>query len=234
MKDTLPGTKYTAELFVRPVLILGLLLLGVVALRETSLPQQLLSRTDIFRIWPWGHLAFLVIATAWCLFGLPRQVMCLAAGGTFGLMEGTVIATLGTAVGSIMCFWMARYGGRSWARQKLGRRFQRLDMILTAEPFLTVLMLRMLPVGSAFLVNLLAGVSGMSVWKFLSATMMGGLPQTFMFVLLGGGVYAGNASDWRLTAIAGTLLFVAAGATGLVLGRRLSAMTARQTEAEAS
>lgn len=99
---------------------------------------------------------------------------------------------------------------------RLRESLARLDGVLTRRPFLSVLTLRLLPVGSALLLNLLCGLSGMAVGPFVLATALGGLPQNAMAALLGAGV--GVGAMWQYAAAAA--LFVLSGALGVWLWRR--------------
>ena len=84
------------------------------------------------------------------------------------------------------------------------------------NPFWATLSLRLLPIGSNILLNLLAGVSGIAAPPFLAATLLGYVPQTIIFALLGGGVQVGHAAQVALAVI----LFAASLGGGLLLLRR--------------
>ncbi len=88
--------------------------------------------------------------------------------------------------------------------------------MLSRQPFLSILTLRLLPVGSALLLNLLGGVSGIGVLPFAAATVLGGLPQNVVAVLLGAGVRLDAV--WQF--VLGGGLFVASGVLGVWLLRR--------------
>jgi uncharacterized membrane protein YdjX (TVP38/TMEM64 family) len=62
------------------------------------------------------------------------------------------------------------------------------------------LTLRLLPVGNNLLLNLLAGVSGLRVWPFLTASLIGYLPQTAIFALTGSGTHVDHGLQIALAA----------------------------------
>ena len=68
------------------------------------------------------------------------------------------------------------------------------------------------------MLNLLAGVSGAGFVPFMLATLLGSLPQTVVFVLLGGGARIGHGWQVGLAAV----LFAGSGALGLWLARRMA------------
>ncbi|QEE84323.1 TVP38/TMEM64 family protein [Acetobacter oryzoeni] len=206
----------------RPLLMLLVLVVGAVGLRHVPALHTMLHGTDVLRQGVWGRMVFLSGAVLWCGFGLPRQVAGFAAGLAYGLWEGLALITIASTLGCLAGFFWARWGGRVWARQKLGQRFAQMDAFLTRQPFSSILTLRLLPVGSALLLNLLGGISGMDVLPFFTATLLGGIPQNLVAVLLGAGVQVGTF--WQYAA--GGALFVLSGAIGVWLWRH--ARIARQ------
>lgn len=214
----------------RPALMLLVLACGALLLPSVPGFRHLLDDTATLRLGLKGRSLFTVCGALWCLFGLPRQVLCFAAGLAYGLMEGTLLATLATVMGAAACFGWARWGGRHWAQQRLGirdnamppqgfrRRLAHLGRATQQHPFTTIVTLRLLPVGSSLLLNLFAGVSGLPFTPFVAATTVGSLPQTIIFVLLGSGVQL----DGRGQIVMAALLFLISGLLGMWLLRRSS------------
>ncbi|MFT9375363.1 VTT domain-containing protein [Komagataeibacter saccharivorans] len=93
----------------------------------------------------------------------------------------------------------------------------RLDALVGREPFAAVLMLRLMPVGSALLLSLASGMLGVRVAPFMFATLLGSLPQTVVFVLVG----AGTRLDGGLRIGIATVLFGLSALVGLWLMRRM-------------
>ena len=69
---------------------------------------------------------------------------------------------------------------------------------------------RFVPVISFNLINYAAGLTAISWWTFTWATGLGILPLTFLMVLMGSGLWSGDASAWLwlvLAAIVGWLIW---------------------------
>ena len=81
---------------------------------------------------------------------------------------------------------------------------------------MTVL-IRFLPVGSNLITNLLAGVSSVRPLPFVAGSLIGYLPQTVIFVLLGSGIHVQPMVRSALS----VLLFVVSATLGITLYRRL-------------
>ena len=199
---------------VRPaLLLLGLLLAGL-ALRYLGLDAGVAAAGQR------GPLAFVAIATAACAVGIPRQAVAYSGGLAFGFWPGATLALLAEVLGCIGNFYWARWVARAWAVRWLARggRLRRLSGFLGANAFAATLTLRLLPVGSNLLLNLLAGVSGVAAGPFLAASALGYVPQTAVFALLGGGVRVSQGTQVAMAAV----LLVLSIALGLALARRRS------------
>lgn len=173
-----------------------------------------------------GYLLFLGLAAGFTAVGLPRQLFSFFAGYVFGAFWGTVIGTIGTAIGCAISFYYSRFAGRSAVEAKLGTRIAKLNAFLEKDPFQMTVVMRLLPVGSNILTNLIAGVSSISAVAFLGGSAVGYIPQTFIFALLGSGVNVDPA--WRTTLSA--VLLVVSSLIGYRLYRRYRVADTLDTE----
>ncbi len=160
-----------------------------------------------------GAVMFMAAGAMLTAFGLPRQVAAFAGGYVFGPWAGGALALLAQMLGCAGDYVAARYfanfGMRAWLAR--GRRVSALHRTLTQRPFSATLTLRLLPVGNNLVVNLLAGVAGVRALPFLFATLIGYVPQTLVFALLGSGAQVGRATQLAM----GAALFAGAAALGL-------------------
>lgn len=208
----------------RPLIRPGLLLCGLVAagLLLHALPgiDRMVFDRSLLRDGLRGRVIFLCIGTLVCAVGLPRQAVSFAAGFAYGPVAGVLLTTLANLVASAADLLWARLVAREWARRRLLRgRLAQLDGFVSDNPFTAILTLRLLPVGSSLMLSLLAGVLDVRILPFLGATLLGGLPQTVIFVLIGSGTGVGEATRIYL----GIGLFIASGVTGGLLFRRSAA-----------
>ena len=202
------------------LLLLSLLAVGLLLRALPGGPGGLLPAVSVLRHGVSGRLLFLVAGTLICAVGMPRQAVCFAGGIAYGLLPGVLLSSLATVAGCMLGFFWARLAARDWAHRWLEARaggwLGRLDRFVTARPFNAILTFRLLPVGSSLALNLAAGVLGIGAWPFFAATVLGSLPQTVIFTLLGAGTRIGHTAQIVLA----LLLFVASGCVGLLLLRR--------------
>lgn len=164
-----------------------------------------------------GELIFLATATLVIAVGLPRQAVCFLAGYAFGLGWGILLAMVASLAGCGTAFLYARLLGRDLVLHRFAGRVRRIDDVLRDNPFTMALLIRFLPVGSNLLTNLLAGVSSVRPLPFFLGSLVGYVPLTVVFALLGSGINVDPALRISLS----VLLFVVSAALGMFLYRRL-------------
>ena len=163
-----------------------------------------------------GELLFTGVSLLFTAVGLPRQVICFLGGYAFGLVEGTILALLGTVLGCIVAFFYARILGRDFVASRFPGRVKNIDVFLSDNPLSMTLFIRLLPLGSNLVTNLAAGVSSVSAAPFIQGSAIGYLPQTLVFALVGSGV----SVDPELRIAISVILFVISGIIGVSLYRK--------------
>lgn len=163
-----------------------------------------------------GDMLFVIVGAALTAIGFPRQAVSFLGGYAFGFGFGTGLALAASLFGCIGAFFYARLLGRSVVVARFPERIKRADAFLHDNPFSMTLLLRLLPVGSNALTNLAAGVSGVRALPFFVGSLIGYVPQTVIFTLLGSGIHL----DPEIRIAASVVLFVVSGALGIYLFRR--------------
>lgn len=143
-----------------------------------------------------GYGLFLVAGGLMTAIGLPRQMVAFFGGYAFGVMLGLLLGTVAALGGCIMTFYYARLFGRSLVRRAFPEKLHRFDDFIRGHPFSMTLLVRLLPVGSNLVTNMIAGVSRIPKLAFFSGSFVGYLPQTLVFALAGSGLTVG--SQWQI------------------------------------
>jgi uncharacterized membrane protein YdjX (TVP38/TMEM64 family) len=163
-----------------------------------------------------GELLFIAVGGIVTALAVPRHIVSFLGGYAFGLALGTALALCATELGCVLAFFYARLVARPLVAKRLGARVRRIDDFLAANPFSMTLLIRLLPVGNNFATCLAAGVSRVPAQPFLLGSLVGYLPQTFVFALAGSGVEMGGSLRFAYAAA----FFLASGAIGIWLYRR--------------
>ncbi|MBU1229109.1 MAG: VTT domain-containing protein [Proteobacteria bacterium] len=158
-----------------------------------------------------GVLFFLGVTALSTALGVPRQLTALLGGYAFGWFWGTLLATLGTALGCATDFTVARYLGRDFVLARFARRAAKLDAFLRTGPFRTSLAIRLLPVGHNLLTSVAAGVTSIPALPFILGSAVGYMPQNLVFAIFGGGVGA-ESGPGRMLSIGVSVALLAASA----------------------
>ncbi len=143
-----------------------------------------------------GTLFLILFGAVFTACGGPRQLIAFIFGFTFGSITGLVYCLLGAIIGAIGSYFLAQFYLQPFVRRRFASRYQSFKNFVEHQPFTKVLIVRIFPVGSNLVTNLLSGVTGVPVLAFIGASLLGYLPQTLIFTLAGAGV--GEADHWQL------------------------------------
>jgi len=128
--------------------------------------------------------------------GLPRQLAAFLGGYAFGIISGTLLATLGTILGCIVSFYFSRLLARKIINKKFSRKIAGINRFLQHKAFTKTIIIRLLPIGSNLITNLVVGVTHAKGRHFISGSFIGYLPQMLIFALAGSGVEV--LSFWKI------------------------------------
>ena len=171
-----------------------------------------------------GWFWFVGVFGLFMALGLPRQLPSLLGGFAFGAVLGTVLTLAGSGLGCAVSFLYARHLGKDFVMSRFEPRIRKLNVLFSRHPFAAAVAIRFMPVGNNLVTNLLAGVSDAPLVPFLAGSLLGYIPQTFVFALLGSGVKVDPVVRISLAA----LLFLLASWLGYRLYVRFKALAAAE------
>lgn len=133
--------------------------------------------------------AVLIYMLLYCLqtaFSLPgATIFTLAGGFLFGAVLGTLYVNVAATTGATLAFLAARYLLRDWVERKFGHRLGSIQDGFAKNAFSYLLTLRLIPLFPFFLVNLVSGLTRVTVGAFIAATALGIIPASFVFANAG-------------------------------------------------
>jgi uncharacterized membrane protein YdjX (TVP38/TMEM64 family) len=165
---------------------------------------------------PTGVLLFVLVSCLLGSVGLSRQLIAFLGGYAFGFLQGFVFSMLAVVAACVMTFFIARGLLRSFLEKHFTVRIQQVDRFLQENTFTMALLVRLLPLGSNWMINIAAGVSSVRKWPFFLGSALGYIPQMLIFSLVGSGT---RVDQFWQVAIAMALLVLAT-VLGLMLYRR--------------
>jgi uncharacterized membrane protein YdjX (TVP38/TMEM64 family) len=163
-----------------------------------------------------GEMLFVGMGMVFTAVGLPRQALSFLAGYAFGFLYGGLLGLLVTVLGCMLSFYYARLFGRRLVQSRFPGRIRKLDDFIHDNPLSMTLLIRLLPVGSNLITNLMAGVSSVRGTPFFTGSALGYIPQTLVFALIGSGINL----DPTVRISLGVALFLLSAVLGVYLYRR--------------
>ncbi len=147
-----------------------------------------------------GIAIYVGLVTTLTAMGIPRQACAVLGGYIFGLWLGTLLVTIGTAFSCCLCFCYARFLGQKWIQEKYGHKMQKFTDFMCQSPFTLTLIVRIIPLGSNFLTNFLAGISPIPAYAFLGGSTLGFSIQNFIFAGMGSGLHMQGQTQFFISA----------------------------------
>lgn len=168
------------------VVLLALLLLAGVwigsPLRELLEPRELGQWLAHFRNEPWAPLAVLAAFVAGGLLMLPVTLMVVLTAVAFGPLLGFIYALLASTASAGVSFLIGRVLGHRHVEQLAGTRIHNLSRRIGHHGFLTIALLRMVPVAHFTVVSMAAGTSHIRIASFLAGTVVGMAPGMIVLI----------------------------------------------------
>lgn len=117
---------------------------------------------------------------------LPASPFTVAAGILFGPVLGVATALAGAVGGAVLGFGVGRAVGRGAVEEVTGDRLVALDAFLAERGFVSVVVVRLIPVFPLNVVNVACGVTGLRLRDYTVATAVGIVPATVALATVGG------------------------------------------------
>lgn len=167
----------------------------------------------------WAPVVFIALYTLFNTFLLPATALTLTAGVVWGWLTGGLWVLAASTIGSTIPYFISR-SGAAWVDDLLKRRAGRVYKTLQSEGFMSLLLMRLVPIVPYNILNYAAGLAGIPFRTYVAATFIGTIPGIFIFTYLASSISAGLVSPRQAfirILIAGVLL------AGLALISRLFA-----------
>jgi len=145
-----------------------------------------------------GWVWFVVLYALSCVFFLLGSVLSFGAGAVYGFWPATILVSLGSIVGAMANFLIARYLVRGWVEKKFSksRKFRALNHAIAQDGWRILLLTRISPVLPHSLVSCAFGLSAMPFWKYMVISWIGFLPISAAYAY--GGAIFGRAAKGGL------------------------------------
>ena len=153
-----------------------------------SFIQSQLSQIQQFRDENFGLTALLyftayIVITALSIPG--AVIVTLLGGAIFGVLWGTFIVSFASSIGATLAFLVSRLLLRDWVQSKFGHYLAPINRGVEKDGSFYLFSIRMVPLFPFFIVNLLMGLTPISVGSFYIVSQIGMLVGTAVYVNAG-------------------------------------------------
>lgn len=124
-----------------------------------------------------------VLVTALSLPG--AVIMTLAAGALFGLLKGTLIVSFASTLGASFAFLSSRYLFRETITQRFKKSLDSINHGIEKDGAFYLFTLRLIPAFPFFIINLVMGITKISLIKYFFVSQIGMLAGTIVYVNAG-------------------------------------------------
>lgn len=176
----------------------------------------------------WAPVAFIALYAIFNTMLLPATILTLTAGVVWGWFTGGLWVLAASTIGSAIPYAIA-YSGPAWVENVMSRKAPRLRDALKKEGFMTLLLLRLVPIVPYNILNYAAGMACIRPRDYFTATFIGTIPGIFIFTYLASSIASGLVSPRQAflrILIAGALLAALALVSRFLAGRVRSRMGA--------
>jgi uncharacterized membrane protein YdjX (TVP38/TMEM64 family) len=113
---------------------------------------------------------------------IPFAILAGTIGSIYGVWQGTSITLTGAMFGTMILFFLARYGFRDWALSYVNKHPKVNEYKLSFEKnsFLAIFLSRAIPVVPSFVVNTVCGLSNVRWTTFFWASLLGKIPNNLV------------------------------------------------------
>lgn len=180
------------------LLLFGAMIAGVSAsgILTSASPEGI--RDQVLSWGPWASLAYLILFILVPLTLFPDAVLAIASGMAFGMGEGLFLTWLGALLGGSLAFWLARLIGQEALEKLQARLGHKARQAPELRGFLSILVLRLVPLVPFDVISYGAGLSHVRYRDFLGATALGILPGVVVYVNVGDKLFNWNSSQFYL------------------------------------
>lgn len=132
-----------------------------------------------------GPIVYVILLTLLPLLLFPDSIIVIAGGMAFGLGWGIILTSIGSLLGGMISFYIARYVGKDFIQKYTKDLSVFRGKENKVNGFFLILILRLIPMFPFKVVSYSAGVTNVRAKDFAIATVIGSIPGIVVYTNLG-------------------------------------------------
>jgi uncharacterized membrane protein YdjX (TVP38/TMEM64 family) len=146
----------------------------------------------------WGPLILIGAYLAVTVIPFPTAALAIISGTVFGPVKGSLVVLVGVNLASWLSFYLGRFFGRHFVAEHESGWIKKYDELMGERGLFVVMAMRLLFVPFDY-VSMGSGMTRITFRQYAIGTLLGTLPHTVTFVVLGGSFT--DPRGWVLFAI---------------------------------
>ena len=130
-----------------------------------------------------GYFVVYVLTTSLSIPG--AAPLGIAGGALFGFWTATLVVSFASTIGATLACFVSRFLLRDWIQNKFDDKIAKVNEGIEREGAFYLFTLRLIPIFPFWMINLVMGLTKMSLIKFYWVSQIGMLPGTMVFVNAG-------------------------------------------------
>jgi len=136
----------------------------------------------------YGQIGLLVVMIVQTIIApIPSEALLIFSGAIgIKIIDIVIFGGLGTIIGSIIAFYIAKVGGKPIITKLIGSKWiGRVDNWVERNGTKAILFTRLIPIIPFDLISYMAGITKLKFRNYLFATVVGAFPRVLMLALIG-------------------------------------------------
>lgn len=130
-----------------------------------------------------GYFLIYVLTTSLSLPG--ASPLGMAGGALFGFWVATLVVSFASTIGATLACLISRFLLRDWVQSKFSDKIVKVNEGIEKEGAFYLFTLRLIPLFPFWMINLVMGLTKMTLLKFYWVSQVGMLPGTMVYVNAG-------------------------------------------------
>ncbi|EGR0049671.1 TPA: TVP38/TMEM64 family protein [Vibrio vulnificus] len=177
-------------------LVFGILLIATIILLavnfsqyltlDNAKAQQLALNSFIEENFLFASISYFVIYVGLTAFSVPgATVVTLLGAALFGFWYSLLLVSFASTIGATIAFLSSRYLLKDWVQARFGDKLSAINQGVEKDGSFYLFSLRLIPVFPFFLINLLMGLTPISIGRYYLTSQIGMLPGTAVYLNAG-------------------------------------------------
>ncbi|GAJ11837.1 unnamed protein product, partial [marine sediment metagenome] len=127
-----------------------------------------------------------IMAIQGLIIPIPSEIVLLSTGMIWGILGGGVMGVIGSMAAGLLCFYISRLGGRPIIEKLVGEKAMLMaDDFIEKNGIWAILISRTIPFIAFDPISYVSGLVEMDVKKYSIGTLIGSIPRSFFYAILG-------------------------------------------------